>query len=424
MWWLSSCAPKGKRFLERRTKLCTSPDLPMTDSKTFNILMYSHDTYGLGHIRRTMAIASQLRLPGVNILILTGSPIVGRYDFPEQIDFVRVPGMIKKSNDQYIPHTIKIDPDHALLIRQNIIKATAKAFEPHLFVVDKAPRGLNSEIVPTLKMLKRSKRHCHTVLGLRDIMDDAESTIRDWRNKRIYSILDKYYSEIWVYGEQRLYDPIKEYRIPDHISRKMVFTGYIPRLAKRGMEMRKEQRVDCKEKLVLVTTGGGGDGYGVLDTYLRMLEKAPPLVPVRTIMISGPFMPKNERSEIACRAKKLGVKFYHFSRQMENLIAAADLVVSMGGYNTVCEILSQRKVSLVIPRETPRLEQRIRAEVMKRHSLMDYLPWGELTPENLRDRLERLLSDIDPCRTAVRELPLTGLDVMRQRLVKFQSELT
>ena len=82
--------------------------------------------------------------------------------------------------------------------------------------MDKAPRGLNSEIIPTLKMLRKADYKCHTVLGLRDIMDDAESTILDWKNKRIYSILDKYYSEIWVYGEQKLYDPIKEYRIPEH----------------------------------------------------------------------------------------------------------------------------------------------------------------------------------------------------------------
>jgi predicted glycosyltransferase len=54
----------------------------MARNSTFNILMYSHDTYGLGHIRRTMAIAAHLRAPRINILILTGSPIVGRFTFP------------------------------------------------------------------------------------------------------------------------------------------------------------------------------------------------------------------------------------------------------------------------------------------------------------------------------------------------------
>ena len=103
----------------------------MARNSTYNILMYSHDTYGLGHIRRTMAIAAHLLGPRVNILILTGSPIAGRFSFPEQIDFVRIPGMIKKTNDEYLPLSIKINARHALDIRKNIITATAKTFQPH-----------------------------------------------------------------------------------------------------------------------------------------------------------------------------------------------------------------------------------------------------------------------------------------------------
>jgi predicted glycosyltransferase len=80
--------------------------------------------------------------------------------------------------------------------------------------VDKAPLGLKREIMPTLKMLKRSKRPCRTILGLRDIMDDADSTINEWQTKLVYDVLDQYYSEIWVYGLKELYDPVLEYQIP------------------------------------------------------------------------------------------------------------------------------------------------------------------------------------------------------------------
>ena len=79
------------------------------DPPAYNILMYSHDTYGLGHIRRTMAIANHLRDANTNVLILTGSPIAGRFQFPQQVDFVRIPGMIKKSNDDYQSFSIRID---------------------------------------------------------------------------------------------------------------------------------------------------------------------------------------------------------------------------------------------------------------------------------------------------------------------------
>ncbi len=409
-------------------------------SNTFNILMYSHDSYGLGHIRRTLAIASQLRRPNVNILILTGSPIAGRFDFPEQVDFVRIPGMIKKSNDLYLPHSIRIEAQEAMSIRQSLIKATAKAFEPDLFVVDKAPLGLKREVIPALKWLRNtSEISCRTVLGLRDIMDDAQSTIEDWRSKRIYDALEKYYSEIWVYGHREMYDPIKEYEIPESISQKMVFTGYLPRKPLiDGHEFHKGMSanslggngngVNCnggagigglKEKRVLVTTGGGGDGYKLMDVYLRMLEAWP--AGHRSVVVTGPFMPTPERKDIAARAKKLGVRYYHFCRQMEQLMASADLVVSMGGYNTVCEILSQRKVSLIVPRETPRLEQLIRARVLNAKGLVDYLVWQELSPDRLRDKITALLSDPQPYVEAVQNFRFTGLEVMRQRLAAFQT---
>lgn len=116
--------------------------------------MYSHDTYGLGHIRRTMAIASHLKSSSTNVLILTGSPIAGRFTFPDQVDFVRIPGMIKKTNDEYLPHSIRIDPQQAMDIRKSIITSTAQTFKPDIFIVDKEPVGLQKEILPTLQWFK------------------------------------------------------------------------------------------------------------------------------------------------------------------------------------------------------------------------------------------------------------------------------
>ena len=224
---------------------------------TYNIIMYSHDTYGLGHIRRTMAVASHLRARDINILILTGSPIAGRFAFPEQIDFVRIPGMIKKTNEEYLPLSIKINAKHALEIRKNIITATTKTFQPHMFIVDKEPLGLKKEVLPTLQWLRRSRPQTRTILGLRDIMDDGESVRRAWEKRGVYEILDRLYSEIWIYGVQAFYDPISEYAIPESISRKMYFTGYIPRKVPPAAEVKKERKRHCireGQKLVVVTT--------------------------------------------------------------------------------------------------------------------------------------------------------------------------
>jgi predicted glycosyltransferase len=395
----------------------------MSRNSTYNILMYSHDTYGLGHIRRTMAIATQLLGPRTNILILTGSPIAGRFSFPDQIDFVRIPGMIKKTNDEYLPLSIKINARHALDIRKNIITATAKTFQPHLFIVDKEPLGLRKEVLPTLQWLRRCRPGTRSILGLRDIMDDAESVKKDWQEKGVYRLLDELYSEIWVYGNQEFYDPIAEYEINGSISNKMHFTGYIPRKTpakEMARKFKKEIGVNDDEKLVAVTTGGGGDGYTVMHTYLSMLESSPKSVDFKSVLITGPFMPKQERKMVYKRARALGIRSYHFYRQMEKIFAAADLVVCMGGYNTLCEILSQGTISLVIPREIPRKEQLIRAQAFHRQNLVDYIPWRDFTPETLRAKILNLLHNSTFYQKAVAGFRLTGIEAMQQRLHEFR----
>ncbi len=395
----------------------------MTRTSTYNILMYSHDTYGLGHIRRTMAIAEHLSGNNVNILILTGSPIAGRFTFPERVDFVRIPGMIKKTNDEYQSLSIRIDSRQALDIRKRIISATAKAFRPDLFIVDKEPLGLKNEVRPTLEWIRGALPCTRTVLGLRDVLDDACTVRRDWQGNRIYEVLGSLYSEIWVYGMREFYDPVSQYAIPEPISRRVHFTGYIPR--KRPgrsavQRTRGEHLNGGGEKLVVVTAGGGGDGYPMMDCYLAALEQAGAPPPFRSVLVTGPFMPEEERAALHTRAKRLGVRIHKFHRRMECLIGAADLVVSMGGYNTVCEILSQKAVSLLIPRETPRREQLIRAEILGRHHLVDYLPWSSLSPALLRRKIEGLLADSHPLKDAMGHFPLTGLERMHKRLQELQ----
>jgi len=395
----------------------------MGRNSTCNILMYSHDTYGLGHIRRTMAIASHLRSPSTNVLILTGSPIAGRFAFPDQVDFVRIPGMIKKTNEEYLPLSIKINPEHALNIRRSIIKATAKTFQPDLFIVDKEPLGLKKEVLPTLEWMRRNLPRARTILGLRDIMDDADTVQKDWTAKGIYEVLGTLYSEIWVYGIRSFYDAVREYRIPEPVAERVCFTGYIPRKVPDVGDLdtvKKNWRIQTGQKLVVVTIGGGGDGYPVMDTYLSMLERRDGRVPFQSVLITGPFMPEEERRTIGERARRLGITADRFFSRMEEILAAADLVVTMGGYNTLCEVLSQKTPALIIPRETPRKEQLIRARVFKQHHLADYIPWTQLAPEILYRRIRELLEYPEACRKAISHFQLTGLDTMRGRIEAFR----
>ncbi len=397
--------------------------MQLGDSSTFNILMYSHDTYGLGHIRRTMAIASHLRSENTNVLILTGSPIAGRFPFPEQVDFVRIPGMIKKTNDDYQSLSIRIEQEQALSIRTNIILATAKTFRPDLFIVDKEPHGLKKEVLPTLEWLKTDSPKTTSILGLRDILDDDTTIRQDWQAKGVYQSLENLYDQIWVYGDQDIYDPISHYQIPESVKHKVTFTGYIPRKTlptNTWSKVRKRYRILDTDLFVLVTTGGGGDGKEVVEHFLAMHDYYPTSLPFKSIIITGPFMPKEQRYKIQARAKQHGIKTLPFHPRIEELINASDLVISMGGYNTICEILTQKTPALIVPRETPRKEQLIRATCLETKGLLDYIPWSEVTPQLLREKIFSMIQNRTSYVSAMNSFQLSGLATMQSQLESLQ----
>jgi predicted glycosyltransferase len=328
--------------------------------KDGRILIYSHDTFGLGHLRRCRTIAHALveRYKQLSVLILSGSPIIGSFDFRARVDFVRVPGVIKLRNGEYTPLNLHLDIAETLSIRSSIIQHTAEIFDPDLFIVDKEPVGLRGEVLPTLKALKR--RGTRLVLGLRDVMDEPRLLEPEWQRKKAMPALRDLYDEIWVYGLPQVCDPLEGIALPPRVRQKMVYTGYLHReVPTHGTPALLPEIAN--RPFLLVTTGGGGDGEALIDWVLRAYEHDP-LLPYPALLVLGPFMQPEKQAEFIDRAAKLKrVDAITFHKQLETLVSRAAGVVAMGGYNTFCEVISLDKRALIVPRTAPRLEQHIRA---------------------------------------------------------------
>src|SRR5688572_5087321 len=324
------------------------------------ILIYSHDTFGLGHLRRCRAIAHSLveSYKQLSVLILSGSPIIGSFDFRARVDFVRVPGVIKLRSGAYTSLNLHLDIRETMSMRASIIQHTAEHFEPDMFIVDKEPVGLRGELTQTLKMLKR--RGTRIVLGLRDVMDEPRLLEPEWQRKKAVPALREFYDEIWVYGLPQICDPLEGIALPPSVREKMVYTGYLHReVPTHGAPPRLPEIAN--KPFLLVTTGGGGDGEALVDWVLRAYEHDP-LLPYPALLVLGPFMQPERQTEFMNRAAKLKrVDAITFHGQLEALVARAAGVVAMGGYNTFCEVLSLNKRALIVPRTEPRLEQFIRA---------------------------------------------------------------
>ena len=325
------------------------------------VLIYSHDSFGLGHLRRCRAIAHSLvdSDPAVSVLILSGSPIIGSFDFRSRVDFVRVPGVIKLRNGEYVSLNLHIDIEETLAMRSSIIRHTADIFDPDLLIVDKEPLGLRGEVLDTLDLLRR--RGTALVLGLRDVMDDPEALESEWERKQAVPAVAEYYDEVWVYGLPQICDPLDGLSVPRSVRERMIYTGYLRRSAVQP-QVTPELLDILDSEFVLVTPGGGGDGEGLIDLVLSAYEYDRSL-PLPALLVFGPFMLPEQRAEFANRASRLpNVRAITFNARLESLMVRAAGVVAMGGYNTFCEILSFDKRALIVPRTAPRLEQFIRAQ--------------------------------------------------------------
>ncbi len=359
------------------------------------LLIYSHDTFGLGHLRRCRAIAHSLveSRPDLSVLLLSGSPIIGSFGFRTRVDYVRFPGVVKLHNGGYTAQGLDISIEDAIAIRRTIIRSSAEAFNPHIFLVDKEPLGLRGEVEDTLNVLKSSG--AKLVLGLRDILDDEELLREEWDRKGAMSALDDLYDDVWIYGRPEVFDPLAGLDVPSSVRKKITYTGYLRRQSSRVADQTESEGIE--EPYILVTTGGGGDGAALVDWVLRAYEQDPS-IPQNAMIVYGPFMHHDVQFDFAQRVERLKrVHAIPFTSNLEQLMINSSGVVAMGGYNTICEILSFDKPSLIVPRTTPRLEQYIRVLKMQNMGLLKMLVDDDsLNPQAMASAIHALADQAAP----------------------------
>ena len=374
---------------------------------TPGVMFYSHDSYGLGHLRRTLALVRFLRSRrDFSQLIVTGSPLAHGFQLPGHTDYVKLPSVRKTGRGEYEPRELAMSFNAVSDLRRDLLLSVARNFRPRLLVVDHVPGGLKGELVPTLRYLKASS--CRLVLGLRDVIDEPEVVRRDWARDGSYELLERLYDQILVYGDRDVYDPVAQYGFSPDMARKTRFVGYLGR--ERGTGRRDQVRSSLDvggRRLALTMVGGGEDGLELLETTLNAIQLGHDGPALEWMLLGGPLLPAQHRRRLRERARECGVFYADFVDDVAAYLDAADVVVSMGGYNSVCELLSLGKHALIVPRVWPRQEQLIRAQALSERGLVRMLEPAELEPQRLLHELSALI-DNPP---QPERLPLNGLDV-------------
>ena len=286
------------------------------------ILMYSHDSFGLGHLRRCRTIAHALveDYRGLNVLIISGATIAGAFDYRARVDFVKIPSVIKLRNGEYTSMDRHIDLQETLKMRRSIIYHTAESFQPDIFIVDKEPMGLRGEVEETLAYLKG--QGTKLVIGLRDVMDAPQLLEAEWKRNNVMTKIGQFYDDVWIYGPPDFHDPLTGLDVPHTVRDKMDFVGFLQRSKTQAETVAHRPEGDY----LLVTTGGGGDGSELIDDVINAYRHDSELTH-KALVVLGPYMPADQRQRFTSSVADIPhIEIIELDNRMEDLVAGAQAV--------------------------------------------------------------------------------------------------
>jgi predicted glycosyltransferase len=348
-------------------------------------LLYSHDSFGLGHLRRSLNLARCLTsaFADSGAVVVTGSPCATQFALPPRVEVVKLPSVGKDRSGDYVARALPESVDHVLRIRRALLESLWSSYRPDLFVVDHQVTGLRGEV---LGLLQRARGDgVRTLFGVRDVIDSPERVAREWSHDSIRWALAEGYDRVCVYGSPEVYDVRAAYPFPPELGARLEFVGYVVRPEAR----RAPEPIPDLEREVLVTTGGGEDGEQRILGYLAALrcESAN----WRSTVVLGPLLAPDAERRVRLAARDLPrIEIHQFCEDLPRRMARADAVVAMAGYNTVAELLSLGRPSVLLPRRQPRLEQTVRAAALTRLGLAAQA--DERDPAGLRQALETALA--------------------------------
>src|SRR5258708_910875 len=322
------------------------------------LMVYSHDTFGLGNIRRMLAICTHMHasIPDLSILIVSGSPMLQSFRVVQGIDYIKLPCLKRTELGELGVRFLDLDVAEIVRLRRELILSTVMSYRPDVVLVDKKPDGLAGELEPSLRHIKCSLPQTRIHLVLRDILDSSRVTVDAWTRRGYYNILRWFYDRALVLGDQGIFDVCEEYQFPQDLREKVHHCGYVQRQlpGRSRSEIRQELGVEQEERLVFVTAGGGEDGYELFSASLAATSSLAQRLPLKTLLVTGPELGAEQTQAI-------------------------------------CELLTIRKRSIVVPRVRPIEEQKIRAERLAGFRAFRTILPDELTPRTLESAIEEEL---------------------------------
>lgn len=385
---LLRCSPHYRRLSES----APAPERPNRSaaSTRSRVMFYSHNGVGVGHMQRQLDLATayKRRHPNSAVLLATGSHAASMFSVPAGIDYIKLPSLVMVDRYRnWRPRELDVPTETVTAMRTELLERTVREFAPDLLVADFMPAGPYGELLPALEQLHRHGGAA--VAGYRDIVDEP-SFVRDlWAETGVYDALRRYYAEICVYGDPAMIDFVDAYGLDSVLAARTTYCGYLGRRPVEPMSR-------GSAPLVVASSGGGVDGAALLEAFVAAAAVKRRSIGDRWIAVTGPLMGDAEHRLIARNGRAAGVEVQRVTPDLRRMIATADCVVAMAGYNTVCDILTFARPAVLAPRDGPSLEQAIRATRLQEWGLTHTATLTGITGEQLAATIVAALGERPP----------------------------
>jgi predicted glycosyltransferase len=342
----------------------------------------------MGHLFRSLELARALA--GHRVTLVAGGPEVA-VDLPGHVELVKLPDL---HMDEGFTTLFAGTPDASVAAvqreRASALEAVFERVRPQVFVVELYPFGRTAfgfELEPLLEAVRRGRYgRVRTVCSLRDVLVEKRDPAA--YEERVLNALHRWFELLLIHSDERLlplqatFTRFAEIRIPK------IHTGFVSARPdpEAGRRLRRRLGLAPEEKLVVASCGGGRSGYRLIQAVLAAGRR----FRGRRLHLEafcGPFMEAAEYDALrALRAAGRNVR--RFTPRLIDFLSAADLSISLAGYNTCMNLLATGVPALVLPYSRQR-EQPLRVEKLKPYLPIEVLDEGDLEPERLARAVER-----------------------------------
>ncbi|THB77340.1 MAG: glycosyl transferase [Desulfobacteraceae bacterium] len=355
------------------------------------IAIYCQHVLGLGHFFRTLEIADALA-PDTVLLITGGKPFEVAHK--DHIKPVVLPGIMM---DEQFSSLYSVDPERSLdTVKQERTKILTDLLlneKPDLFLIELYPfgrRAFRFELEPAVNAIQQHQVPCKVVCSIRDILVE-KSDVEKYEN-RVIKALNRHFDAVLVHSDPRLIRLDTTFSRLDEIAPPVTYTGFITPMPEKDKvtTFLEQYKPTGREKIVVVSIGSGSVGAPLLISVARSYEYLEQIENLRILMFTGPYMDEADIETLKDITLDKPVHVERFCEDFVSLIKAADLSVSMAGYNTCMNLVAAGTPSLVWPFDQNR-EQRMRAEELGRFARIRILEAADLEPERMAARIDSYL---------------------------------